>query len=83
MVTKKEIKMKTFNTDESLTRIYKNKLLQKINDISIGNLAYEVIEEMEQSLNLELSETMINNFIDNIETISEVLSGSIQEIKNV
>jgi len=75
--------MKTFNTDESLTRIYKNKLLQKINDISIGNLAYEVIEEMEQSLNLELSETMINNFIDNIETISEVLSGSIQEIKNV
>jgi len=55
--------MKT-ETELTLTRIYKIILFRKINDISIGNLAYEAIEEMEKDQNIELSESMINNFID-------------------
>lgn len=49
---------------DDLTSIYKYKLLQKISDISIGNLAYEVIEEIETTLNINLPDHTVQKLID-------------------
>lgn len=57
---------------DKIKAIFKSIMADKINDISFGNLSYEIIEEIEKAENIELPDDLVEELIrfgDEIEIV--------------